>query len=87
MGAAVVTGGDASPVFEPAPEALDEISFAVSDRIVRDLADTRGTRRNDGFSATLRDELANEVGVIAAISDEAPEWPQRGNERGSGCYI
>src|SRR6185437_15519721 len=72
-GELVVSGGDASPVLEPAPETLDEIARLVGVAIVGDGSAPAGCGGNDHLGALRGDGGADGVGVVAAIGDEPVE--------------
>jgi hypothetical protein len=83
----VVAGCYASPVFEPAPEALDEVAAFVSCSIVWDLPDACGAGRDDGLGTTGVKHGADGVAVVAPVGDQPLEGAERINQRGGGCHV
>lgn len=69
----VIAGCDASPVFEPAPEALDEIAGAVGIAIVGGRALAAAGRRDHDLGVLPRDGGADRVAVVTAIGDQPVE--------------
>lgn len=67
----IVSGGDAAPVLETVPQALDEIASAMGVGVVWDRRLARGVRGHDRFSSSLGDQAAEMAGVVA-VSDQAP---------------
>ena len=55
---AIVAGGDAAPVFQPAEHAFDDISTFVSLVVERIGRPSRGCRWNDGFDLSLGEPFA-----------------------------
>ena len=72
-GELVVSGGDATPVLEAAPEALDEVSGAVGVAVIGDRRVAAAGRRDDDFGALCLDGGADGVAVIASVGDEPVE--------------
>ncbi|TCN19780.1 hypothetical protein EV184_1299 [Sinorhizobium americanum] len=68
MGASVVSGCDASPVFDPAEHVFDPVALFVESGVVFDglpaISFGRDARENSLFS------IAKPVGIIAAIGQE-----------------
>lgn len=65
----VVAGGDAPPLLELGEEALDAPAVFVSDLVVAVLVFAMATRRDDGFTALIEDDVVQAIGVVGAIGD------------------
>lgn len=61
---------DASEVFEPAEEALDDVALAVGYGIVAVRMFAVGLRRDDDVAAALGEPFAQGPGVVGAVGDE-----------------
>ncbi len=83
MGELVVARGDAPPVLEPAPHALDEVAIFIGRGVIGDGPSSCEGGRNDGLDAALGEAVAEMVGVIPSIGDEPSDGP-RGIDQGGG---
>ena len=70
MGELVVSGGDATPVLQPAETALDDIAVLVGFLVMADVRLAAGFARNDGLDAFLFKKGADGVGVITLVGEE-----------------
>jgi hypothetical protein len=70
VGAAVVSGGDASPVLEPAEHALDAIALLVEVCVVADWGFSVRPARDAGLDFEIGHGLAKPVAVIALVGDQ-----------------
>jgi len=86
-GELVVSGGDAAPIFEATPQPLDEVSLAIGDAVVGDLADARRTGWNDSLGAARGNQPADGIAVVAAVGDEPAERSEGGQKRRRGRRI
>ena len=67
MRTAVIPGGDAAPILEPAKQALDEVTALVKLRVADNRLFTVGTARKAGLDATFGKSLAQPVAVITLV--------------------
>lgn len=63
----IVTGGDASPLFELCKEALAAPLF-VGDAIIGMLMVAMTVRRNDRVPALIEDDVVQGVGIVSAVA-------------------
>ena len=70
MGASVVAGVDAAPVFEFAEHVLDLVALAVEGGVVGDWHFAVGLRRDAGGDAALSQRMAEPVGIVAAVGEQ-----------------
>src|ERR1700752_1500356 len=68
-GAAIVACGDMAKMLELVEETLDAITKPVGQGVMRDADLAVRSGWNDGFGASLGDELAQGVGVIGFVGD------------------
>src|SRR5690606_16474233 len=73
----------ASPILEPAPHALDEIAGPVGLLVVGQGCLARGGGRYHCLGVPVGQQLAEMVGVIAPVGDQAADWT-RGSHQGGG---
>ena len=86
MGATIVAGGDAAPVFEAAEYVLDLVAELV-DRAVVGMLDLAGLARRDaGFDSLVLEGGAVAVAVVAAVGDEDVGLGQS-VEQGGGALV
>jgi hypothetical protein len=71
----VISGGDAAPILEPAPHALDAVSLLVSADVVDDRAGSRCGRGDDGFDLSLGEPVAQVVCVVGFVGEQSPDRP------------
>ena len=77
----VVASGDPSPILEATEHALDEVALPIGGAVVGDrLLSARG-RGNHGLDALRGEELAQAVGIIGSVRDDAPDRAGSGQER------
>ena len=69
VGASVVAGVDASPVFEAAEHDLDLVALAVQLSVMRDSDLAVGLGRDAGLDAALGQGISEPVAVIAFVGD------------------
>ena len=81
-GELVITGCDAPPILEPAPEALDKVAGAVGFTVVRDGRLAAASGGDDDFGAVVGDGGTDGVAVIAAVGDETVEAARRRLDQG-----
>ena len=86
MGAAVVACGDASPVLELGEHILDLVALAVERFVVFQRLLAVFGRRDTGNDATLGQDMAEPVAVVAAIGDQRGGLRQVGQKR-SGALV
>ena len=67
FGELVVTGGEATKLFELVEEALDAIAFPVKLLVIGEFAGSRGDRRNDRGDPIIGQTLSNAISVVAFI--------------------
>lgn len=67
----VVSGGDATPVFEAAEETLDHVSPAVDATIERIWCPARGGGRYDGLDVSGSEPCPQAIGIIGFVSKQA----------------
>ena len=67
----VVASGDASEVLEAAEHALDAVALSVGRLVVDDGKSATGVQGNDGFGAGAIHKLAQAVGVVALVGEQA----------------
>ena len=67
MRTAVIPGGDAAPILEPAKQALNEVAALVQLGVVDDGLFALGAARNAGLDATFGKGLAQPVAVITLV--------------------
>lgn len=86
-GELVVAGGDASEVFEFVEEPLDQIALAIERGIdaVPDLAVLLG--RDVGLGAMLGDQIADRLGVVAAVADRVLRRVEAGQQVGNASLV
>jgi len=71
----VVASGDAAPVFDAAPHALDPVAGPIGAAIVRDWLGAGCGRGDHSFGALGSQPMAQMVGIIAAVGDEPADRP------------
>ena len=76
VGAAVVTGGDASPVLEAGKQVLDLLALAVEVFVVGVLNLAVGCRRDAWGDAAHFKSLAEPVAIVALVSQQFPRLGQ-----------
>lgn len=69
----VVACRDATEVLDPAPHALDAVAAAVDPGVVGYRLGARRGRGNDSQDLALGEALAEVIGVIAAVGDQAAD--------------
>ena len=69
VGASVVAGVDASPVFEAAEHDLDLVALAVQRPAMRDSDLAVGLGRDAGLDGALGQGISEPVAVIASVGD------------------
>ena len=70
MGAAVISGVDAPPIFEPAEHVFDLVTLLVEDGVMGDRDLPVGFRGNAGFHAPLGEGCAEPVGVVTLVGQQ-----------------
>ena len=80
---AVVSGCDASPILEPAEQAFDDVSAPIGGAIERVWRAPRGGGGNGRSDLPLLEPLAQAVGVIGLVRQQAL-WSCDGAEKGNG---
>ena len=96
MGAAIIAGGDASPILELAEHVLDLVALAIEQRVMGDLDLAASGRRDTGLDALLgqrleREDLAKVVlqqGALSRLLQGQAQGRQiagRRSSRGSTC--
>ena len=78
MGATVVSGVDASPVFEAPEHVFDLMALFVEQGVMGDRGFPVGFRRNAGEDATLGEGGAEPVGVVTLVGQELLGFRQVG---------
>jgi hypothetical protein len=86
VGAAVISGGDAAPVLEPAEHALDQIALLVDLGIVYDRHLAVLASGNAGRDVQTGQSLAEPVAVVTLVGDQDLGVRQRLQD-GSGAAI
>jgi hypothetical protein len=67
MGATVISGVDAPPVFEAAEHVFDSVALFVKDGVIRDRDLPVGFRGDAGGDAALGEGGAEPVGVVTLV--------------------
>src|SRR5271169_765349 len=83
----VVSGGDVSEVFEFVEEALDAIAQSVGDFVMRDLDRAVAFGGDDGLGLGSRDQLAQVVGIVRLVCDDAGRVAVGEKLGGSGAVV
>ena len=81
MGATVVSGVDAPPVFEPSEHVLDLVALFVEDDVMWDRDLPVGFRRNAGGDAARGEGGAEPVGVVTLVGEKLPGYRQGGQHQ------
>jgi hypothetical protein len=81
MGAAVVTGMDAPPVFEPSEHVFDFVALFVEDGVLGDGDLPIGFRGDADGDAALCESGAQPIGVIAFVGEKLPGLGQGGHHQ------
>src|SRR5690606_32104243 len=89
-GELIVSGCDAAPILEPAPEAFDEVSGAIGLAVVGDGRFAAAGRWDDDFGALGCDGGADGVAVVPTVGKQPVEaaagrFDQRWGHRHVGC--
>ena len=79
MGAAVVTGVDAAPIFEPPEHVFDSVTLFVEDGVVGDGDLSIGFRGDAGGEAALCEGGAEPIGVVALSARSSLALGMAGN--------
>ena len=69
MGAAVVSGVDAPPVFEAPEHVFDSVALFVEDGVMRNRGFAVGFRRDAGGDAALGEGGAEPVGIVTLVGE------------------
>lgn len=77
----VVSGGDASPVFEASEETFDHVSPAIDATIERIGCPPRGGGRYDRLDVSGSEPRAQAVGIVGFVSEQAPGRDDRTEQR------
>lgn len=77
----VVSGCDASPVLEAAEEAFDDVPASIDTLVERVRCATRSGRGDDGFDAPILEPVAQAVGIIGFVGEQAPGWSCSAQQR------
>jgi len=70
----VVSGGDAAPVLEAAEETFDDVPAAIGALVERIGCPARGGGGDDGLDAPLLEPVAQAVGIIGLVGEQALGW-------------
>jgi hypothetical protein len=70
-GAVVIASGDMAKVLQLVEEALNAVSQAVGDGVVRDGDFARGFGWNDGFGLGIGNQRAQGVAVVSLVGNDA----------------
>ena len=70
MGATVVSGMDAPPVFDSPEHVFDFVALFVEDGVIGDHGSAVGFRRNAGCDAALGEGGAEPIGVVTLVGQE-----------------
>ena len=70
MGAAVVSGVDAPPIFEPSEHVFDFVALLVEEGVIGDGDLPIGFRRDAGGDAALCEGGAEPIGVLALVGEK-----------------
>ena len=79
MGAAVVSGVDAPPIFEASEHVFDLVALSVEDGVIGDGDLPIGFRGNTGGDAALCEGGAEPIGVVALVGEKLLGLGQGGN--------
>ena len=87
MGASVVSGGDASPVFDPTKDVLDLVTLAVEVFIVVVLEFAVFARRDARGGALRYQGCPEPVAVIAFVGEQFLGARERGKQQESAFVV
>ena len=87
MGASVVAGVDAPPVFEASEHVLDPVTGFVEFLVIGDLLDAVRFRRDAGRNAARQQGGAQPIGVVAFVADQGLGVRQPVDDEGRALEI
>ena len=87
MGASIVAGVDASPVFEASEHVLDFVPLTVEDSVVADRRLAVCSARNTGCNAALLEFFAEPIGIVASIAEQFSCRRQRIQHQGRAFVV
>ena len=87
MSASVVSGVDATPIFEACEHVLNPVSLPVEDGIVLVLCAVLGMRRNARGDAALGQRLSEGRGTVGPVGEQEASGRQMLDDCGSGLMI
>lgn len=87
MGASVIAGGDATPVFDPAEDIFDLVALSVELLVVVILDFPVLARRDTGGDALVVECGTEPVAIIAFVAEQHPGARQDGKQQSSALVI
>lgn len=87
MGAPIVSGMDASPVFEPSEHVFDAMTLAIEDSVVGDMDLAIDLRRDARGNAALDECMAEPVGIIPSVGQHCFGRRQSIEEHGGALVV
>ena len=87
MGASIISGVDASPVFETGEHVLDAMALTIECAIVRDRRLAVDFRRNARGDAACCERASEPIGIIASVSEHGFGRWQSVDEHGSALVV